>query len=86
MHHVLSALMGAALGLLAARMTSAQAWTVLADAVMGALGALAGAWFLAPLSLDPATSRFLSQSEEVGAVLGGVFALAVWVLLRPPRK
>ncbi len=85
MHYLLTALIGAGIGVVAAWMTQVKSSLVFLDMAIGVLGAVPTAWFLAPLAGDVSAGR-ISLAETSGAATGAVFVLALWVLVRRGGK
>jgi len=82
MHQLLSGLLGAVIGLVTAAIVGDDRRSGMLDAVVGALGAVPGAWFLMPLSSQGVIGALLSTVETLGAVGCAVFVLALWILFR----
>ncbi len=81
--YVVASLIGALFGVLATFVTKTRRPAlVLANVAVGMAGAAAMAWFVSPLSGDPASGH-AGATQIIGAVFGALISLSVWQLIRP---
>jgi uncharacterized membrane protein YeaQ/YmgE (transglycosylase-associated protein family) len=81
--YLVTAVIGAVIGLLAALLTKTKRLRVLLiDIASGTAGAVLVAWFLAPLAAN-SSSRSITTPEVVGAIFGAFVLLAISKAVRP---
>ena len=81
--YLITAVVGAFVGLAATRMTGTRRLVVaMVDVGFGLAGAVFMAWFVSPLAGNPASER-VTTIQLIGALFGAVLLLALYRAVRP---